>query len=166
MKKKLISTLLLLLIVIGILHIPIQSVFLLTDVEGLPLHFIPATEKKITIGWRHSVQLTPWEETYRVINSGDFVLESTTFKSYGAGTPDTDGVVELLPNGHIRLTEIERTIPYYSLFYVPNSYYYIKTSEKEYPLSDFVPDYQIVQIHYKSLVLYKWSYLKFRGDKI
>ncbi|MEW9500252.1 DUF1850 domain-containing protein [Jeotgalibacillus marinus] len=159
--KKVILTLLLLLIGTGILLIPVQSGFLLTEEGGRPLYFLPNDKKQISIGWRHSVELTPWEETYHVLNSGEFVLESTTFKSYGAGTPDMDGVVEVLSNGYIRLTEIERTIPYYSLFYLPISHYYIEVSGKKYSLSDFVPENQIVQIHYESLLLYEWIYLKF-----
>ena len=161
MMKKIILIVLLLLIGTGILLIPVQSGFLLTEEEGIPLYFLPNDKKQMSIGWRHSVELTPWEETYRVLDTGEFVLESTTFKSYGAGTPDMDGAVEILPNGYIRLSEIERTIPYYSLFYIPISQYYIEANGKKYPLSDFVPDYQIVEIHYESLLLYKWIYFTF-----
>ena len=46
--------------------------------------------------------------------------------SYGAGTPDTEGIVELLPNGFMRVTGIERIIPNYSLMYIPISHYYLK----------------------------------------
>src|SRR5699024_937840 len=86
-------------------------------------------------GWRHSVELTPWKETYRITQDGDFSFESTTYQSYGAGTPDTDGNVEFLSDGFIRVTGIERTISHYSLFYVPISKYYVADGPKKYSIT-------------------------------
>ena len=33
---------------------------------------------------------------------------------------------------------------------------------EKYMLSDFVPDYENVEIHYKTLRLYKWVYLRLK----
>ncbi|NYF23798.1 DUF1850 domain-containing protein [Sporosarcina sp. JAI121] len=159
--KKLVVSILLVLIATGILFIPVQSGFLLTDVDGKPFYFISDKTKRIIIGWRHSVELTPWEETYQVLDNGLFSLESTTYKSYGAGTPDTEGTAEMRSDGFIHVTGIKRVIPYYSLLYSPISHYTIELSGKKYPLSIFVPDYQIVQFHYETLPIYKWISIKF-----
>ena len=91
--------------------IPVQSGFLLEDGNGKTLRFYPNNTKEIIVGWRHSVELTPWEEAYRVIENEKLSLKSTTYKAYGAGTPDIEGKVELLENGSIHVTEIKRIMP-------------------------------------------------------
>jgi len=142
-----------------ILLVPVQSGFLLIMGEEETL-YVSSTTEEITIGWSHSVELTSWEETYLVVEKGNLSLDSTVFKSYGAGTPDTEGIIELLPNGFIRVTGIERVIPNYSLMYVPISDYYVKINEEKIMLGDFVPAYENVEIHYKKLLLYEWIRLK------
>ena len=37
-------------------------------------YFFSDKTKKMIVGWRHSVELTPWEETYQVIDNGNFLL--------------------------------------------------------------------------------------------
>lgn len=158
--KKIIIFVISLLIVTGLLVIPVQSGFLVTDGNGNPFLFHPDKTKEIGIGWRHSVELTPWKEIYQVKETGEFTLLSTSYKSYGAGTPDVEGKAEILSNGFIQVTGIERIIPYYSLFYIPISQYFIEIAGNEYALADFVPEYTNVQIHYKTVRLYEWIWLK------
>jgi len=140
--------------------IPVQAGILLSNEKGDTFHFIPWDSEEITIGWRHSVELTPWKETYKIMQDGDFSLESTVYQSYGAGTPDTDGNVEFLSNGFIQVTEIDRTISHYSLYYVPISEYYVANGSKKYLLSHYVPDNTYIQIHYKQLKVYEWLWTK------
>lgn len=140
----------------GIIMIPVQSGILLTNEKKDHVNFIPFDREVITIGWRHSVELTPWKETFEINSDGNFSFLSTIYQSYGAGTPDTEGTVELLSDGFIQITDIERTIPYYSLYYIPISEYYLEIDSKKYYLSQLVPDYTNVQIHYKKLKLYEW----------
>lgn len=162
--EKKIGIVLLLLIGTGMLLIPVQSGFYLIDGDE-KLHFFPSKMKQIIIGWRHSVELTPWEETYNVLENGDLTLKSTKYKSYGAGTPDTEGVAKMLPDGYIHVTEVERTIPYYSLFYIPISNYYIKVSGQKHLLSNLVPDFRNIQIHYNTIRGYEWLYLKLAKER-
>lgn len=159
--KKIIIYGLFLLIGSGMLFVPIQSGFYLTDREGQTLYFLPDQVKRITIGWRHSVELTPWEENYNVIAKNMLALESSVYKAYGAGTPDVEGEAEILSNGYIKVTGIERLISEYSLFYVPTSGYYLKHNKKTYELKGLVEDFTNVQINYGSLRIYQWLYLKF-----
>lgn len=163
--KKIIVLVVLLLIGPGILFIPVQSGFYITENEEHWLYFLPDKEEKITIGWRHSVELTPWEENYRVIENGNLTLDSTIYKAYGAGTPDVEGKAEILSNGYIKVTGIERIIPEYSLFYIPISGYYIKHNEEKFELKGLVSDYERIQIKYGKLQLYKWVYLKFNATR-
>lgn len=160
--KKSILIILFILVGTGTLFVPIQSGFLLIMGDGEETLYVSSKTKEVTIGWSHSVELTPWEETYLVVEKGNLSLDSTVFMSYGAGTPDTEGIVELLPNGFMHVTGIERIIPNYSLMYVPISDYYIKINEEKIMLGDFVPAYENVEIYYKKLRLFEWIRLKIR----
>src|SRR5699024_11151534 len=79
-------------------------------------------------------------ETYYVDKRGNLSLQSTIYQAYGAGTPDVEGIVDVLYNGFVRVTGIERVIPYYSLYYVPHSHYYIELNNNTYSLSEYVSD--------------------------
>ncbi|UJL45551.1 DUF1850 domain-containing protein [Virgibacillus sp. NKC19-16] len=162
MLKKAILIFTILLIGIGVMVMPIQSGILLTDREGEPFYFLPWDSDEITIGWRHSVELTPWKETYRITDEGSLSFKSTLYQSYGAGTPDVEGEVDFLENGFIQVTDIERKIAYYSLYYVSISQYYLEENEKKYPLSQYVPENTNVQIHYEQLQTYEWLGLKLK----
>jgi hypothetical protein len=151
-----------LLIGIGVMLMPVQSGVLLKNKQENSFYFLPWDSDVITVGWRHSVELTPWKETYRITDEGELSFESTLYKSYGAGTPDVEGKVDFLPNGFIEVTGIERRIPYYSLFYVSISQYYLEDNEKKYPLSPYIPDNTNVQIHYEQLQMYEWLGLKWK----
>ncbi|WP_164215842.1 DUF1850 domain-containing protein [Virgibacillus sp. YIM 98842] len=160
MIKKAVLTFGLLLIGIGALLMPVQSGLLLTNEKGEPFYFLPWNSDTVTIGWRHSVELTPWEETYRITGEGELSFESTLFQSYGAGTPDVEGKVDFLEDGFIQVTQINRKIPYYSLYYVPVSQYYLEDHENKYRLANYIPDHSDVQIHYEQLQAYEWLRLK------
>lgn len=142
------------------LQLPITSGVLLTDDNDRPLQFIAWEGKNITLQWRHSVELTPWQETYHINENGSLSFQSTTYKSYGAGTPDTDGHVEFLNNGFVRVTGINRKMDYLSIFYVPISNYCLLDGSTKYPLIDFVPDDTKIRIYYKQLKLYQWLQMK------
>lgn len=156
MQRRVIIIVILILIATGIFLIPVQSGIILTNLEGKPYHFFSWQGDTVTVGWRHSVELTPWKETYAILDNDTLTLESTMYKSYGAGTPDTDGKVDILQNGFIRVTGIKREIPYYSLYYVPISEYYIEDGTTKYPLKNYVPDYNHVQIKYETVSIFEW----------
>lgn len=158
--KKMTLIFILLLIGTGIMMVPVQSGILLKNNEDNDLHFISWESDELTIGWRHSVELTPWEETYKINDDGTLSFLSTTYQSYGAGTPDTEGEVEFLPDGFIQITGIERTMPFYSLYYVPVSEYYLANESQKYPLSQLVPADTHVHIQYKRFNMYEWLWFK------
>ncbi|MFT5702169.1 MAG: hypothetical protein ACI8ZB_005080 [Desulforhopalus sp.] len=45
----------------------------------------------IRLSWIHSVELTPWEEYYHILSTGELLLAKTRFQSYGAGAPEYGG---------------------------------------------------------------------------
>src|SRR5699024_5449375 len=158
--KKIILFLILLLAGTGLTKIPVQAGILLSNEKGDIFHFIPWESEEITIGSRHSVELTRLQVTYRITHDGDFSLESISDQSYGAGTPDTDGNVEFFSDGFIKVTWIEPSISHHSLFYVPFSKYYVADGPKKYTLSRYVPYNTNVQIHYKQLKVYEWIWTR------
>src|SRR5699024_2651225 len=138
----------LLIIGIGAYIVPVQSGCVLTEQVGKRDYFFPDDSRQITIGWRHSGEQTPWIETPYVDKRGDLSQETTIYQVYGAGTPDVEGIVDVLYNGFVPVTGIERVIPYYSLYYVPHSHYYIELNNNTYSLSEYVSDDTTVEIHY------------------
>ena len=158
MKKRVALVVILILIVLYI--IPIQSGIELADGDGKHIHFFPWDADRVKIGWRHSVELTPWEETYDVTEDRWLSLSSTLYQAYGAGTPDTEGDVEFLSDGYIRVTGIDRVMPALSLFYVPISKYYLKDKNTKYRLEEYVPPYTDISISYRSINVYEWVYFK------
>lgn len=163
MLNKIIFIAIVLLIGTGVMLMPVQSGILLTDERGKPFIFLPWDSDELTIGWKHSVELTPWKETYQITDEGNFSFWSTLYQSYGAGTPDVEGNVKFLQNGYVKVTGIERDISYYSLFYAAVSEYYLEDNKKQYPLSQYVPDHTDVQIHYKRMKMFEWLYFQFRS---
>ena len=53
------------------------------NIGAVPLHFTD----RFQVEWVHSVELTPWRETYQVNAFSGMELAETSFRSYGAGVP-------------------------------------------------------------------------------
>jgi hypothetical protein len=146
---------------IGSVTLPVQSGFLISDVRSnKTLLFIPSLSRKITIGWRHSVELQPWIETYKVKPDGSWSLIETRFRSYGAGIPDTDGSVVSIKNGYVSVRGIHRKISGYTLFHSDHSQYYLFIEGKKYHLINFVPFDTSVNISFQNITPIKWIYFK------
>ena len=152
------------LVLTAIAFLPVTRGFLIEQEDQERLKWIPTSSDTLIVGWRHSVERTPWYETYRVEKDHSLRLESSTYQSYGAGTPDREGKAELLEDGYVRVTEIERHIPYYTLLYAPISEYYVAVDDKKYFLKNIVDDYESVIIRHKTVRLYEWVILQVRGE--
>lgn len=136
------------------LCLPVYQVIQLLDEQGNVIHTFKWKSDELKIGWKHSVELTPWEEVYHITAKNKLAFVETKFQSYGAGTPDTDGEVEFLEDGFIRVTGIQREIPTFSLYYVPFSEYYIKNDQTTHYLEDYVNDYSSVEIKPQKVSLF------------
>ncbi|MDV2684970.1 DUF1850 domain-containing protein [Alkalihalophilus lindianensis] len=62
-----------------------------------------------TIKWIHSVEKTPWEETYEVSEDGSLRLVETVFYSFGAGVPHEKGSMTI-EDGKVVTREIDQEI--------------------------------------------------------
>jgi len=78
-----------LLLLAGLILFGPQPYLLLRDfhrqagIGAVPLHL----SDQFQIEWTHSVELTPWRETYRFSVFSGLELAETSFRSFGAGVP-------------------------------------------------------------------------------
>jgi hypothetical protein len=143
-------------IIIVAIFMPTQGGFNISTVkDSETLQLIKSKSNEVTVGWRHSVELQPWQETYKVNKEGHLELVETRFKAYGAGVPDVDGHIERVENGQLVVKGINRTIDQYSLFYSPNSNYYVEIDGEKHHLKDFVPSDTAVNISYEKISIYE-----------
>ncbi len=62
--------------------------------------------------WIHSVELEPWEEIFVIDDHYEIILDSTRFKAFGAGVPDSAGKRVETKDGFIAFKEINQKMPY------------------------------------------------------
>ena len=86
---------------------------ILSDVRTEKIMLIlPLPEnREFTVRWTHSVELTPWEEIFRVDKENKIILDRTRFKSFGAGVPDYAGDKASLEDGYVMYSNINKEMP-------------------------------------------------------
>ncbi len=62
-----------------------------------------------SIRWRHSVEKEDWEEIFAV-SDGTIKIDSTRFKTFGAGVPSHAGKDTYIKDGWVYMTGIDRVI--------------------------------------------------------
>jgi hypothetical protein len=62
-----------------------------------------------TMKWIHSVEKTPWRETYELTDQGDFLLIETAFQSFGAGVPHQKGTMTI-EDGEVVIRDIHERL--------------------------------------------------------
>ena len=62
------------------------------------------------VKWIHSVELTPWEEIFKISKNKEIILDRTRFKQFGAGVPDKANGKIIYKNGYIIYDNINRKI--------------------------------------------------------
>lgn len=76
------------------------------SVAGQQCYF---TDKNFTLRWMHSVEKQWWEENYQR-RDADFLLTTTYFQAFGAGTPSTEKVAPVSKPGYVGY-QIDEPIP-------------------------------------------------------
>jgi len=94
--------------------------------------------KSFTMRWIHSVELEPWEEIFKVDSDFQIVLDSTRFKAFGAGVPDSAGKRVETSDGYISFLEINQ--PMNPLIYgiSPIAKHTLIIENLEYPLHEWI----------------------------
>ena len=112
-----------------------------------------AKEKLFDLSWIHSVEKEEWIEHYK-IEGNEIVLESTKFKTFGAGVPSHAEQVELV-DGYVHM-EINQPYQELNLTISENVKSTIFLGEKEFKLYEYGDTYDTVQIKVKKLFI--WQY--------
>jgi hypothetical protein len=105
----------------------------------------------------HSVEKTLVREYYTLTPEDTFLLTATDYVSYGAGLPfaASDGHYEL-HDGFIRITAMNRPVPYIRLMYIAFIDYKLTCGGHVYPLADYIPaDRALVAIKAQPLSLWQ-----------
>lgn len=117
------------------------------------------TSTSFEIGWIHSVEKEPWFETYER-NGRTLTLTTTKFKTFGAGVPSSDEVIEA-DDGFIHMT-IQERLEEINLAVSRNVRTTLYTKNNEIPLYELVDDYDSVVIHVENVAI--WNLL--RGETV
>ena len=107
MKKKVLLFIAFVSILLFLLLIP-KPYLILQDFYTKEVYYqIPIDKSdKFTVEWIHSVELTPWRETYVGRYPKGIELIETSFQSYGVGVPANTGQKTQIMDGWIVVTGI------------------------------------------------------------
>lgn len=133
-----------LLLVVGLILLGPHPYLLLRDFQrqdtigAVPLHL----QDRFHIEWIHSVELTPWRETYRVTGFSGMELHETSFRSYGAGVPanfqDKQGVQLSVQQGWITISGLHEQRDKV-LYLITRDDYSLSVGKQKWKLSDVLP---------------------------
>lgn len=94
---------------------------------------------EFTMRWIHSVELEPWEETFRVDENLDIILDRTRFKAFGAGVPDSAGKRVDTSDGYINYLDIDQPMDTLVYGISPVAKHTLIIGDQVYPLYEELP---------------------------
>jgi hypothetical protein len=112
------------------------------------------------VKWIHSVELTPWEEIFRIDSNNNIILDRTRFQQFGAGVPDFAGKTVEIKDGYITYGEINQKIPLLPYGISNFAKHTLVFNDVEYPLYELVPDGDRINIYTENISLLKYLYIK------
>lgn len=127
-------------------------------IGAVPLQFTD----RFQVEWVHSVELTPWRETYRVNAFSGMELAETSFRSFGAGVPANfrDQEVHLsVEDGWITVTGLHEQRDKV-LYLVTRDDYALLVGEQRWKLSALIPLGTSLEL---SVRWYPWWYRYVNG---
>lgn len=108
MKKKIIILFISLITLSLLLFLPVRVLILST--QGKTIQIEPFFKNlSFSIRWTHSVEKEDWEEFF-LIEDNTIFIESTRFKTFGAGVPNDAGEKTFIKDGWVYMTEIHQSI--------------------------------------------------------
>ncbi|MGM0379686.1 MAG: DUF1850 domain-containing protein [Bacillota bacterium] len=121
------------------------------------LYSVYINEKdEFLVKWIHSVELTPWEEIFRIGKNKEIILDRTRFKQFGAGVPDKANGKIIYKNGYIIYDNINRKISLipYAISKLAKHTFIIKN--KTIRLYKLVPDGDRINIYIEKINIFKY----------
>jgi len=114
------------------------------------------TDDEFTVKWIHSVELTPWEEIFRIDENNHIILDRTRFQQFGAGVPDSAGSKTEYKDGYIIFSGINKKIdlvPYGISSFAKHTFIY---KGHEYELYRLVKDGDRINFYTSKISLIKY----------
>ncbi len=115
---------------------------------------------EFTVKWIHSVELTPWEEIFRIDDQNEIVLDRTRFQQYGAGVPDECAGELCYEDGYIVYRNINQKIdslPYGISDFAKHQFVF---KDRTVNLYEIVPDGDRIYFYTEKMPLYKYLFKK------
>jgi hypothetical protein len=128
--------------------------------EEILLTFKVEEGDEFIVKWIHSVELTPWEEIFRIDSNNNIILDRTRFQQFGAGVPDFAGKTVEIKDGYITYGEINQKIPLLPYGISNFAKHTLVFNDVEYPLYELVPDGDRINIYTEKISLLKYIYIK------
>lgn len=111
---------------------------------------------EFTIRWIHSVELTPWEEIFKIDKNYNLILDRTRFKQFGAGVPDQAGTKTEIIDGYIIFSGINQYMERLPLGISSFAEHSFTMADINIPLYELVPDGQRIDFYTDSIPLYRY----------
>ena len=128
--------------------------------DSIVMTFKVDEKDEFIVKWIHSVELTPWEEIFRIDSENNIVLDRTRFQQFGAGVPDFAGKTVEIKDGYITYGEIDQKIPLLPYGISDFAEHTFVFRDKEYKLYKMVPDGDRINIYTEKISFIEYLYRK------
>jgi len=128
--------------------------------DSIVMTFKVDEKDEFIVKWIHSVELTPWEEIFRIDSENNIVLDRTRFQQFGAGVPDFAGKTVEIKDGYITYGEIDQKIPLLPYGISDFAEHTFVFKDKEYKLYKMVPDGDRINIYTEKISFIEYLYRK------
>jgi len=110
--KKIFFLILVLILLFIFINIPVLTLQHFQE-DKIIMTFRVEENDEFIVKWIHSVELTPWEEIFRIDSENNIILDRTRFQQFGAGVPDFAGKTVEIKDGYITYGEINQKFHFY-----------------------------------------------------
>src|SRR6056297_1362795 len=157
--KKYIFIVLILILLSFLINVPVLTLEHFQK-DSIIMTFKVDENDEFIVKWIHSVELTPWEEIFRIDSENNIILDRTRFQQFGAGVPDFAGKTVEGKDGYITYGEINQKMPLLPYGISDFAEHTFVFRDKEYKLYKMVPDGDRINIYTEKISLVKYFYRK------
>lgn len=136
--KKIFIVLFVLTVLISIKIVSHGKVLIVEDLEGQAKNEFFLPDKTFTLGYIHSVELTPAEELFRVGQDNTLMLYETIYESYGVGLPFLKEEGELDIKDGKFILKIQRSMDSIKLRVSPIPKHWLSIGDERYELIQLI----------------------------
>lgn len=148
LRKKIIPICMILMVLLLTNLVAHEKLLIIEDLDNQKKNEVFLPEKTFTLGYIHSVLLTPAEEYFRVEKGNELMLYKTIYESFGVGLPYSQEEWDFEIKGDKFILNIKRPFPSIKMRISPIPKHWLGVGETRYELMDFVekPD-DLVEIY-------------------